>query len=808
MSAQTSMNAQALHRGEFFPVQAYDPDSGLFLLDGAVGFGVVLAPIAGAGDLLRDKLLVALNQPFPAGTVLSICRFASPDVQTYALDFQARRRSQTDPLLQHAARQRMQFLKQGANPSGRLPSARSSQILITVRLPIDQRDLDEQATDAYQLRLSFEQALRSAQVSIKSLDAPRYVRFMNVLLNHGPQASWRGELDGQYDPERPIADQLLDADTHIDLSSPFELKLGTDATVCLLHPKRLPDELPFGTALRYLCDTQSGVRGIREPCLISCNILYEDHDRRAAALRADELYATNQADKGISKYFPENRERLNSIKIMNESLKQGDRIVKVSLGLAVFAPDRERARAVATNAQTYWRELGMQLMFDAFALGPLWQNLLPFCADPAGQGFLKRYRTMTTRHALALAPLLGSWRGTGSPTLSLLARDGELMAVCPFDSQSGKNFYIAAKTGAGKSFFANELVLNLRQQGGRVYIIDAGKSYQNLAQRLDGAFVDFNASTPIGLNPFPLVRDWRDEEDMLVAIFETMATTKLPLTDYQRAALRQLLGSLFEQQGANTTVDLVAQALHQADDPRLSDLAVQLHPFTSAGAYGPYFNGPNTLDLSNAFSVYEVQGLEHREALQRVVLLQLMYQINADIYHSDVGVRKLLLIDEAWAMLAKPEMASFIFSFYRRIRKHGGSVGIITQSVADLYESSSGNAMTGGRVIAENSASIYLLAQKPESIQAAAASGRLPFSDWQLHQLRSVHTEPGLYSEIFCMTEYGAGIGRLVVSPNDALLYSTDPRDRADLERYRRAGLPLAEAIQAVLNERAQARLQ
>ncbi|MBK8284307.1 MAG: type IV secretion system protein TraC, partial [Ahniella sp.] len=258
---------------------------------------------------------------------------------------------------------------------------------------------------------------------------------------------------------------------------------------------------------------------------------------------------------------------------------------------------------------------------------------------------------------------------------------------------------------------------------------------------------------------------------------------------------------LFAARGADCKVDHVVDALVAASDQRLCDLATQLHPFTTAGAYGSYFNGPNTLDLGNPLSVYEVQALEHREALQRVVLLQLMYQINAEIYHGDVGVPKMLLIDEAWAMVSKPEMAAFIFSFYRRIRKHGGSVGIITQSVADLYETSAGTQMTGGRVIAENSASIYLLAQKPESISAAVASGRLPLTDWQVAQLRSVHTEPGVYSEIFCATEYGSGIGRLVVSRQEALL-STDPRDRAALEAERRAGRPLMDAINAVLASR------
>jgi len=804
MSAQEHILSATRIRSDFFKVRAFDPDRQLFCLQDNIGFGFLLAPVAGAGDLLRDKLLVALNTPFPAGTVLGISRFASPDVQTFLQDFQARRRHQSDPELQRATRRRVRFLREGGVSGHQLPTARSSRIVITVQLPPGSGLNDADFDVASELRIAFGESLRAAQLDAQVLDADGYIRFMNVLLNHGAQATWRGELVSRHDDTRPISEQLLDADTHIDLDSPYEIGLGDAATVCLLHPKRLPEDMPFGSALRYLCDTQSGLRGIREPCLITCNLVYEDHDTRAATLHADELYAASQADKGISRYFPENRERLASIRLMNQSLSQGDRIVRCCLGIAVFGRDPKEARSAAINAQSYWRELGIHLMQDGFALGPLFQNLLPLCADSRASLFLKRYRTMTTRHALSFAPLLGSWRGSGSPTLSLLARDGELMGVCPFDSRSGKNFYVAAKTGAGKSFFANELIQNLRMQDAIVHVIDAGRSYQNLAEQLGGAFIDFAPDRPIGLNPFGLVRDWRDEEDMVVAIFEAMATRKNGLGDFQRAALRRVLAVAFAELGAACSVDAIVDTLARSTDPRIHDLATQLHPFTTGGAFGAYFNGPNTLDLRNPFSVYEVQALEHRDTLQRVVLLQLMYQINGAIHQGDVGRRKLLLIDEAWAMIARPEMASFILAFYRRIRKHGGSVGIITQSVADLYEGASSGELTGGRVIAENSASIYLLAQKAESITAAVQSGRLPLADWQVSLLRSVHTEPGVYSEVFCATEFGSGIGRLVVSPEDALLYSTRPEDRAALNEARQRGAGLSEAIDSVLRQRRQ----
>jgi conjugal transfer ATP-binding protein TraC len=97
---------------------------------------------------------------------------------------------------------------------------------------------------------------------------------------------------------------------------------------------------------------------------------------------------------------------------------------------------------------------------------------------------------------------------------------------------------------------------------------------------------------------------------------------------------------------------------------------------------------------------------------------------------------------------------------------------------------------------------MWLLAQKAESIAMVKKESRMPMSEGAYRLLESVHTVPGEYSEILVRSALGVGVGRLVVSDFNKLLYSTNAKDVTAVKSYRERGLSLPEAINAVLGER------
>jgi hypothetical protein len=97
---------------------------------------------------------------------------------------------------------------------------------------------------------------------------------------------------------------------------------------------------------------------------------------------------------------------------------------------------------------------------------------------------------------------------------------------------------------------------------------------------------------------------------------------------------------------------MVADSLLKDEDKDIKRIGHQLYPFTSAGQYGKYFVGKNNIDFKNPFTVLELSRLESSEHLKQVVLLQLIYQIQQDMFMGDRSQMKLVIIDEAWALLS------------------------------------------------------------------------------------------------------------------------------------------------------------
>jgi hypothetical protein len=156
--------------------------------------------------------------------------------------------------------------------------------------------------------------------------------------------------------------------------------------------------------------------------------------------------------------------------------------------------------------------------------------------------------------------------------------------------------------------------------GGRVWVIDVGRSYQKLATALGGAFLAFTPDAGLCLNPFPLVGEHEEEADLLAGLLMAMVAPSGHLSDLQAAELKRLLRNVWDAHHQATTIEAVAAALLGEADQRVRDLGRQLYPFTTAGEYGRFFNGPNTVDLDRPFVVLELEELKGRKHLQQVVL--------------------------------------------------------------------------------------------------------------------------------------------------------------------------------------------
>ena len=795
----------------FLPV-AYSQEDYLFYLDrgtGALGFAFICEPAPGADPHNKERLQVLLNADWPTDTMMQVLLYAGPDIKDAVDEYSILRRKQGNELLQAAIKERERFLWRGTDQTIDRQSGmivRDTKLYITASIPLaDPTPTEAEIDRARELRGHLKETLANAALMPRAMDSAAYLRTMDSVLSHDPDAVWRSVSHNQPDEHSLLRDQLLDHDRAIEADA-NGLWIG-NTRVRTLSPKRFPQALRFGYAATYLSDMMSGTRGIRGRCLFAAVLHFPDPRKQRDKISRERLYTTNQALGPLVRFAPRLKRKKEGYDILNEALENGNRPVRLMWSLTLFNESEDESTRAASNAKSYFGERGLMLLEDRYVNRAVFLNSLPLNAEVEAVPDLFRFKTMSSVHAAALLPLFADWKGNGPAYMTFVGRSGQLQTVDLFASNSNYNAVVAAQSGSGKSFLANEILTNYLSAGADVRVIDIGYSYKNLCDLVEGQYLDFEAGAEaICLNPYSLVHSYEEEEDSLVSLIMAMSDptgdTASGSENYavQQAELKRIQGELYVEKGNELLVDDVAQRCLDHDDQRIRDLGTRLYPFTSNGAYGGFFNGRNNVDFRNSMTVLELEALKGRQHLQRVVLLQLIYQIQQEMYRGDRSKRRVILIDEAWEHLQAggSAVAAFIEDAYRRARKYGGSIIMLTQTIGDLHGSSV------GRAVAANSAFSFFLGQRADTIDQAVNDGHLSLSAPAVQLLKSVKTEKGRYSEIFLQAGESLGVARLIVEPFRQVAFSNDAETPPEIRRRRERGMSTGEAIASIAREREQ----
>lgn len=806
---------EELRAERLFPAFAVDPDNKVFLCnDKTLGFVFECQPLAGGDEKINDKLEQFLAQNYPDDMTMQFMLFRSPDIEWQLNVMSNLRSGMNHPLLTPVIEDRIAFLREHTQKDLIKRSLRGSvhdmgliqdlKLIISVKIPYTgETGVEGPTAGEMQMIQQWQQKmlslLRSMSLAPRLMTPQDYLRLMNSLCNWAPDASWKMSDLPYWEEDKTLDCQILDPTTNVICARPDLLQLGESGFVKVLSAKRLPDATYFGEAIQYAGDLSGQNQGVKQNYAVVVNVIFPNSEKMKGALEKKRQWVTNQAYGPLLKFVPVLNDKKASFDTIYESVNKGAKPLRLTFSVLVFGKSEEDVTAASMAVQAFWATQRFALMEDRFVMLPIFRNCLPLGTDRSAIRELQRYKTMTSKEAPVLLPIFGEWKGTGTYHIALMSRNGQIMSMSLHDSSTNKNGVIAAESGSGKSFLLNEIILSYMSEGARVWVIDAGKSYKKLCESLEGDFVEFGEDSRICLNPFETITNWEEEEDGIVSLVGAMASVNANLSDLQIAELKRIMKVLWDERGQNMTVDDIREACISSEDPRVMDIGKQLYAFSSTGAYGRFFNGKNTADFRNDFTVLELDELQGRKHLRQVVLLQLIYQIQREMYLGERDRKKLVIIDEAWDLLKEGEVSVFMEHAYRKFRKYGGSAIIATQAVTDLYDNKV------GRAIADNSANMFLLGQKKESIEMVKEKKLLVLSPAGFNILRSVYTEAGVFSEIFLITERGQGVGRLVVSDFQGLLYSTAPEDVQAIKLYQDQGLSVSDAIKSVLRDRKRA---
>lgn len=480
-------------------------------------------------------------------------------------------------------------------------------------------------------------------------------------------------------------------------------------------------------------------------------------------------------------------------------------ITKMYTGLVVYNKPH-RASADTDFITAIWRKAGFRGSKEKFISLPVWMNSLPFCYRPDHDNSvsgLQRGITASSYNASCAAVCQGDWRGNADSGILLTSRKGQMACIDIFQSNTSYNFVVIATSGAGKSFLANEIVSDVLSRNGMVRIVDVGRSYADLSEILGGQNLVFDPNRPLSLNPFwgfKKVSRFEDDEggnefaEMVPILKDVLIQMAFPLGDppnFHYQFIERAILDCFDRYEDKLETKHIYDWLLEYDDDRAVDMAKQLEPY-AVGRYATWFNGERKLEFKNAFVILELEELNVDRQLRSVVLTLLISSIARDMYLSDRGIPKIMLVDEAWDLLGDSKAGKFIETAFRRIRKYYGAAGIITQSFKDTDISPAAAAAF------DNAPWKFVLKQSGPSLADAKEKGKLGTKDeWFFKLLNGI--KPGLgYSELYVQHEMGTGVFRFMVDDFTYFLYSTNPKDIKAINDLKATGLTTKQAIESL----------
>jgi conjugal transfer ATP-binding protein TraC len=290
-----------------------------------------------------------------------------------------------------------------------------------------------------------------------------------------------------------------------------------------------------------------------------------------------------------------------------------------------------------------------------------------------------------------------------------------------------------------------------------------------------------------------------NEMAMLLSIICEIAAPTQGVTDLQRACLSEVLTAAWAEHKQQTNITKIAKILRDKPGQVDKDLGRMLYPFTKDGPYGRYFEGKANISFKKALSVIELQSLSARKELQGVVLKIFMMQISNQMM-GDTRQLFQIVMDECWELLRGRQTGEFVEGLARKIRKYGGALMCGSQNLTDFIDMD--GTKPGPQAVLTNSDITYIMNQKPEALSSLKSSGKWTMTDAEEQAYRSIKTVNGVYSEVAIKSPAGFAVGVFRTDPFSRILFSTNAKDRNDIDTKLAEGLTTEQAVEAVLQER------
>ncbi len=385
---------------------------------------------------------------------------------------------------------------------------------------------------------------------------------------------------------------------------------------------------------------------------------------------------------------------------------------------------------------------------------------------------------------------------------------------------TNRNKFILGPSGSGKSFFTNHMVRSYYEQGTHVVLVDVGHSYKGLCDLVKGYYFTYSEKAPIRFNPFYIGQgdelDTEKKESIKTLLLALWKKDNETFGRSEYVALSNALQLYFEYVGNNKEVfpcfnsfyeflqaqfvPLLKEQAVKEKDFDVSNFLYVLRPYYKGGEFDYLLNATEQLDLlQQPFIVFELDNIKDHPILFPVVTLIIMEVFIAKMRKLK-GIRKMILIEEAWKAIAKEGMAEYIKYLFKTVRKFFGEAIVVTQEVEDIISSP-----VVKQAIINNSDCKILLDQSKYQNKFDQIQELLGLTEKEKAQVLSVNkaNDPSKkYKEVFIsLGGVLSKVYRTEVSLEEYLVYTTEETEKMQVQAYAAKYGGIQEGIKILASE-------
>lgn len=822
---------RAAQLAEFLPYRVYDPVRELFINDDSYGFSLEVMPMSGISTQRADVLRSALSRNVPDDVSVQLMLYQSPKIGT-VLKLWGQARAGASAAHELMTKNRIKFLSDGvfnslSKTSSFMPRYHRVIVSVSAKIPKGTKEQNELETELQEYKASLTSAMQQCAGYVREMDEGDLIRLCSDILN--PTTSVRPSAK-QYDPSTEINRQIIETDTtylvNRDGVETIAIREADPARgdhylddnhveermeMRALEVRHFPRRVRFGAMAAILGDFFTNEIRFSSPCWTVLNVHFPKAEPEKLKFEQKAMRARQVAEGPSGRYMVSMRTRAEELDSAQKAIVEGFRPVKVSMFCIVLAPKGQIRKAERT-CRNVFNSCGYEMRRCDMVHMPTVIASLPMTGEAKiGRDIhtLRRSHSQISNVVVPCAPIFGEFMGYSLPVMLLMCRRGQPFYWGPFASEGegNMNVAIAAPSGGGKSFLLSELLFGHTGTGGHAVVIDDGESFKTICEMLGGTHYNFKLTEGFCMNPFPAIDPVlvRTDEDYLGerieicrAIYAQMCFgDELPSKE-ENGILTTAIMSVWQTYGREGQTDHVHNFLKTYETQGVTNtksMANAMLPYCSDGPYGRIFNGENNLDLSNRLTVFELSPLEQKPDLRGIIVTALFALIDAKTVN-DRTRSDMIIIDEAWKLLLSDTLCTTLAGWARRVRKYNGSLVMATQGIDDFARTESAKS------VQQNCEWTLFLKGKESGVQLAEKMGIIS-GDYLRRIAKDLKVSPGEYSEVLITRGTGSyAVGRLAVDPFTQALFSTTADDVALLDRLKREGVPLGEAIEQLVEYR------